>query len=171
MKMTEITKHVIGYNNKTKTMNGILVLYDIIGDFHGTVIFDSFWVTDECDTENIHEFIKKYKYGLNEYLNENSGFIFLPYKKNISASDIKGNICLDEDWSLFYRETERTISDSLIDDYWQEIEEEEYITSFYFDMNQSKELTEFLKTKYYDNYWEFCALEEYYWEQRYRKEK
>ena len=55
--MTEITKNVIGYNNKTKTMSGILVLYDIIGDFHGTVIFDSFWVTDECDTENIHEFI------------------------------------------------------------------------------------------------------------------
>ena len=118
--------------------------------------------------------MKKYKYGLNEYLNEHSGFIFLPYKKNISASDIKDKICLDDGWSLFYRETKRIIGDSLIDDdgfyYWQEIEEEEYITSFYFDINQSKELTEFIETKYYDDYWEVCALEEYYWEQQYRKE-
>lgn len=81
MRMKEITDNVIGYNNKTKHMKGILIPIDYDTDIVGIIPFNIYW-----QVEDLHEFIKTYKHDLLEYTHD--GLVFLPLKKNKTFDDI-----------------------------------------------------------------------------------
>ena len=76
--MKEITDNVIGYNNKTKHMKGVLIPIDT--DTVGVIPYSIYW-----EVEDVDEFIKNYKHDLLEYTD---GFVFLPLKKGKTFEDI-----------------------------------------------------------------------------------
>lgn len=81
MKIQEITDNVIGYNNETKHMEGILIPIDYDTDMVGIIPFNIYW-----EVEDLYEFIETYKHDLLEYAD--NGFVFLPLKKNKTFEDI-----------------------------------------------------------------------------------
>ena len=120
MRMQEITDNVIGYNNKTKHMKGLLIPIDYDTDIVGVIPFSIYW-----KVEDVHEFIKTYKRDLLEYID--NGFVFLPLKKNKTFDDID------------------YINDGFYwDDYYGD-GELVYLDHYDFDVSLSKELVDYIE--------------------------
>ena len=117
--MQEITDNVIGYNNKTKHMKGVLIPIDYDTDEIGAIPFNIYW-----QVEDLHEFIKTYKYGLLEYTDD--GFVFLPLKKDKTFDDI--SYINDFLWYDYYGDGELVFLDHYV-----------------FDMSLSKELYDYIE--------------------------
>lgn len=81
MRVQEITDNVIGYNNKTKHMKGLLIPIDYDADIVGVIPYSIYW-----EVEDVYEFIKNKHNLLEEYTD--NGFVFLPLKKNKTFEDI-----------------------------------------------------------------------------------
>ena len=133
MRMQEITDNVIGYNNKTKHMKGVLIPIDYDTDEYGAIIpFNIYW-----QVEDLHEFIKTYKHDLLEYTHD--GLVFLPLKKDKTFEDV---VYINDGfhWDDYYGDG------SLV-----------FLDHYEFDITLSKELYSYVEEEMEsqaENYWE-----------------
>ena len=100
--MQEITDNIIGYNDKTKHMEGLLIPIDYNTDMVGVIPYSIYW-----EVEDVHEFIENHKSELLEYTD---GFVFLPLKKNKTFEDI---VYINGDffWNDYYGDGELVFLD------------------------------------------------------------
>ena len=118
--MKEITDNIIGYNNKTKHMEGLLIPID--ADVVGVIPYNIYW-----EVEDLYEFIKNEHDLLLEYTD--NGFVFLPLKKGKTFEDIV-YINASFHWNDYY-------ADGLL----------VFLDHYDFDITLSKELYSYLEER------------------------